>query len=265
MCRLLSMASSVVGPGQRDAVVALQAVHQARPPQHFGVQAFDRQEQDGEVGGVRRAEVALADGLGFGADARLQRARRDVGRGGVGAVLRVEQALVVVARELGIDRQPDRRAVVAAARKPDREVHPLVAARLGFDLLGVLLGRQHLLEQGLELHFAEHAARLDVGQHALQVAHALRQRLHFAQALVHLLQPVGHLLETLAQPRLQRGLQFFVDGLAHLVELGGVGLLQQGQLRLQRAAHFGHAPRVRFAQVLQLQRQACPTASSAAG
>ena len=101
--------------------------------------------------------------------------------------------------------------------------------------LRVLLVREHLFEQRLELHFAEHAARLDVGQHALQVADALRQRLHLAQPLVHLLQPVGHLLEAFAQPRLQRGLQLLVDRAAHLLELGGVGLLQHRQLRLQRA------------------------------
>ena len=74
------------------------------------------------------------------------------------------------------------------------------------------------------------------------------QRLHLAQALVHLLQPLGHLLEALAQARVQRGLQLFVHGGAHLVELGGIGLLQLRQLRFQRGAHLGHAPRVGFAQ-----------------
>ena len=44
--------------GQRHAVVALQAVHQAGAAQHLGIEAFDRQEQDREVGGVRRAQVA---------------------------------------------------------------------------------------------------------------------------------------------------------------------------------------------------------------
>jgi hypothetical protein len=127
--------------------------------------------------------------------------------------------------------------------------------RLGLDLASVLLGRQHLLEQRLQLHLAEHAARLDVGQHPLQVAHALRQRLHLAQALVHLLQPLGHLPEALAQPGLQRGLQLLVDRLAHLVELGGVGLLQDGQLRLERGADLGDAARVLLREVLQLVRE----------
>jgi hypothetical protein len=172
-----------------------------------------------------------------------------------GAVLGVEQALVVVARELGVHRQPHRRAVGAAAGKADREVHALVAARLGLHLLRILLRGQHLLQQRLQLHLAEHAARLHVGQHALQVAHALRQRLHLAQPLVHLLEPVGHLLEAVAQPLLERGLQLLVDGLAHLVELGRVGLLQLLQLRVQRGAHFAQPPGIRFAQALQLHRE----------
>ena len=64
---------------------------------------------------------------------------------------------------------------------------------------GVLLGRQHLFEQGTQLRFAKHATRFDVGQQVLEVAHALRQRMHLAQALVHLLQPLGYLRETLRQ------------------------------------------------------------------
>jgi len=62
------------------------------------------------------------------------------------------------------------------------------------------------------LCLAKHAARLHVGQQVLEVAHALRQRLHFTQTLVHLLQPLGHLLKAFAQTGLQRRLQLFVYG-----------------------------------------------------
>jgi hypothetical protein len=47
---------------------------------------------------------------------------------------------------------------------------------------------------------------------------------------VHLLQAVSDLLETLAQPCFQRALELFVDGPAHFIQLGGVGLLQLRQL-----------------------------------
>ena len=115
-----------------------------------------------------------------------------------------------------------------------------------------MLGGQHLFEQRLELHFAEDAARLDVGQHALQVADAHRQRLHFAEPLVDLVQPVGHLLEALAEARFERALQLLVDRPAHLVELGRVRLLQLRELRFHRRAHFRQPPSIRFAQPLQL-------------
>jgi hypothetical protein len=75
----------------------------------------------------------------------------------------------------------------------------------------------------------------------LEVAHALRQGVHFAQAFVHLLQPVGHLFEALAQAGLQCGLEFFVHRLAHFIELGGVALLQLGQLGFHGAAHLRQA------------------------
>ena len=89
----------------------------------------------------------------------------------------------------------------------------------------------------------------------LEVAHALRQRLHFAQALVHLLQPLGHLFEALAQTRLQRGLEFFIHRGTHFIKLGGVGGLQLGQLGFQRLANLGHTPRVGLGHLAELGGQ----------
>ena len=90
--------------------------------------------------------------------------------GPVGLLLRLQQPLVVLARELAVDRQPERLAVVAPARQLDRELDPRAARRHGLDVGGVLLDGEHLLEQAGELHLAEHAARLDVVQHAAQRA-----------------------------------------------------------------------------------------------
>ena len=114
---------------------------------------------------------------------------------------------------------------------------------------------EDLFEQAGQLRFAKDAARFHVGQQVLEVAHALRQRVHFTQAAMHLLQPFGHLPEALAQALLQRGLQFFIDGAAHFVQFFGVALLQTGQLLLQGAAHFLQAAGVVFAQRLQLRGQ----------
>ena len=97
----------------------------------------------------RRFSIARADLL-------------DAGR--VGALLRLDQALVVLARKLAVDRQPERRAVVAPARQLDRELDARAGAGHRLDVGRVLLEREHLLEQRGELHLAEDAARLDVAR-----------------------------------------------------------------------------------------------------
>ena len=104
----------------------------ARPgrAQHLGVQAFGRQEQDREVGGVRRRDVLVADRPAPRRAGASRAPRRAASAAGASArSMRVLQALVVVERELGVDRQPARRAVVAAAGQADRELDALVAAR----------------------------------------------------------------------------------------------------------------------------------------
>ena len=177
--------------------------------------------------------------------------------------LGVEQAFVVFVGKLGVNRQPERRAVVRFARQLDGEVHHVFAARPGGHLGGVLLAHKHLFQERSELRLAKNAARLDVGEQMLEVAHALGQGLHFAQAFVHLLKLVGHLLETCAQARLQSGLELFVHRGAHLIEFGGVGGLQLGELGVQRLAHlgqgagtgftqFGNTPGVGFTQAREL-------------
>ena len=88
-----------------------------------------------------------------------------------------------------------------------------------------------------------------------EVAHALRQGLHLAQTFVHLLQPVGHLFEALAQTGLQGALQLFIHSSAHLIEFGCVADLQLLQLGVQGGADFGQATGVGLAHVLQLARE----------
>ena len=237
---------------QRNAVSALQPLHQVGPAQHFGIQPFGRQEEDREVGGVRRRDVLFLDGFRLQPDARFQGSTGQLCGHRVGALLRIEQALVVLVRKLGVDRQPQRIAFCSAAGQPDCEVHRVTAAWPRCNLCSVLVDGEHLLQQGPELRLAEDAARLHVSEQVLEVAHALRQRLHFTQSLVYLLEPVGHLLEAFAETRLQGALQLFVDGLAHLVKLGGVALLKLRKLRFHRRPHLGQTARVRLRQALQL-------------
>ena len=92
-------------------------------------------------------------------------------------------------------------------------------------------GDQAVLPQRVGAHHRRQPTqrRLTVG-----LADAGGQLLHLAQAPLHLLQPLGDQLEGIAQPGFQRRLQLLVHGLAHLVELGGVGGLQLRQLLLQQ-------------------------------
>src|SRR3546814_14604857 len=109
-------------------------------------------------------------------------------------LLRGDQAFVVLARKLRVDRQPDRRIVLAAAGQADRAVDGLAAAGLGRDLPRKLLGGEDLFEDAFELYFAPATACLDVAEPALEIADTIGERLHFPQTLVHLLEPTADTL-----------------------------------------------------------------------
>src|SRR3546814_6389597 len=91
--------------------------------------------------------------------------------------------------------------------------------------------------------FRAGAAGLDVAEHALEVAEADRQLLHLAQAALHRFQELGDELERRVQAGVERGLQLFIDGGAHLLELRCVVGLQLLQMRLERGAHLADALR----------------------
>ena len=76
----------------------------------------------------------------------------------------------------------------ALARQLDRVLDPVRAARHRRDILGILAGGQQFGQNRAELHLAQNAAGLDAGKHLFQPAHIGGQRLHLAQALVHLLE-----------------------------------------------------------------------------
>jgi hypothetical protein len=90
------------------------------------------------------------------------------------------------------------------------------------DIARVLVGREDLLEDVAERHLAPGSPRFDIAEDTLQIADASRQRLHLADALVHSGQRFVDHLERRAEPLLQRSLELFVDGLAHLLEFLGI-------------------------------------------
>ena len=97
--------------------------------------------------------------------------------------------------------------------------------------------REDLLEQRAQLDLGPGAARLDVGEHALEVADAGREALHLPQPLLHRLELVADELERLAEALLERGLELLVDGDAHLLELLLVAGLELDQPRVHGGAH----------------------------
>ncbi len=210
-----------------------------------------------EIGRVRRRHVLLADRQRLLAQPLLDRARVQLDAGAVGRFLRLDQPLVVVARELAVDRQPERRAVVAPARQLDRELDPRVRARHRLDVGRVLLDREGLVEKRLELHFAEHAARLDIAEHAAERADVARQLLHLADAAVHLLEAGGDQGEALAEALLERRVQLLVDGRADLLELLLVVGLDRAEPRLDRRLHLRHPLVERIAREARLLDVRC--------
>ena len=184
-----------------------------------------------------------------------QRLGRGLHSGRVSTVLRLGQTLIVLDRELRVDRQPHRAAIgtgLVLAGQADGELDPFVAVRACGDVLLILLGGEHLVEQGLELDFAPGAARLDVGQHLLQVADAGGQRVHFAEALVHLFQPFAHELERVAEALLKCRVQLLVNRLAHLFELAGVVGLDCPEACFDRDAQLLEALFIALCQPRQL-------------
>ena len=73
---------------------------------------------------------------------------------------------------------------------------------------------------------------------------------------MHLLQPVGHLLEAFAQSGLQRALQLFIHGGPHLVQLFLVAVLQSCQALFHHQAHLTELALVALGHLAQLLVQA---------
>ena len=77
-------------------------------------------------------------------------------------------------RVLGINGQPHR-VLVIAARQAYGKFDQFIAARYGFDVACVLLGRKHVVDNGAQLHLAPGATRFHIRHHTLQVAYAAGQ------------------------------------------------------------------------------------------
>ena len=111
--------------GQIDMVVALQNLHHAAADS-FGVQSLEGQEHDAEFGRMRRCKILVADVLRLAPERQNELLRAGVDLLARAALIGIAQRAVGVARELGVDRQPDRAAVLR--RKANGELDNVAAA-----------------------------------------------------------------------------------------------------------------------------------------
>ena len=116
-------------------------------------------------------------------------------------------------------------------RDPHRKLYATVILGIGGHI-GIIHTRHRLAQNIAQLHLRPGASALYIGKHPIQPVDAFRypggQLLHFAQALVHALQLLGHSLERGIQPGVQGAGQFFVHRLTHLVQLLLIALLHLG-------------------------------------
>ena len=196
-------------------------------------------------------KILVANILCFRFDADFQCFCRSFHPDCVRRFLRLQQPLVIFLRELGVHGQIYR-SRITPPRQHNSELHTLTAPRLRRHIGFQLARRQNLLQQDPQLYFSPHASSLHVGQHFFQVAYTSRQRLHLAQPFVHLFQTITDHLERFAESFLQCGMQLFIDGLPHGLQLAAVILLQRSDLHLHCFPHAFELLLVGLRQMLQL-------------
>ncbi len=227
ICRLLSNAVTVVGPATTTR--CSRCSRSTRPGRRItsACQAFGGQEHHREVRGVRWHDVLVADRFGLHAHRApsWMPCRRTPSASPCSCV---QQALVILARELeSIGSHTGVRCCGPAGARHIATIRRTLTAR-------VLLLGECLLEDVLQLHFAP-AAVLDVGQHALEVAHAGGQLLRLAEATLHLFQALGDQRKELPS-RVSSVDCSFSSTVWRICQLLGVVVLQRAQLFLQRGA-----------------------------
>ena len=74
-------------------------------------------------------------------------------------------------------------------------------------------------------------------EHALEVANAAGEVLHFAETLLHRLESIADELERLTEPLLEGVVQFLVDGATHFVEFAFISFLQLAHALIECAPH----------------------------
>ena len=127
------------GAHHQHAALAADVVDQPGDARDLGIERVGRQIEHGEFHRDRRVDVFRGDLLRLVAHAPLQHARGAALRLDIARLRGGQQALVVLHRELGIDRQ--QRADLAAHRHLHRELDRVVALRADLAVRFVLADR----------------------------------------------------------------------------------------------------------------------------
>ena len=106
-----------------------------------------------------------------------------LGRFSIPRFTRVFNLLIILDRELRVNRQPHALALVLAGQF-NRKLHTVIALGARSDIFFVMIGN-HIGENRPQLHFSECAAGLNVSEHAFKFTHLPCDRSHFTQARFH--------------------------------------------------------------------------------
>jgi hypothetical protein len=207
-----------------DAAVLLDVGLQAGAADDFSVEAFGGQEHDGVGHGGGGIDVFVADELALRADGAFEGFAGSGDFIGCAALVDVFESLPVFAGEFGVDGEED--AGTVAVGELEGVFDGFGGAGFDAGVLEVLLGGEHLFELLAEEELTDAAAGLDVGEDFFEVADAGGQFLHLAEAFLDCAEVGGDLAEGFCEAGLEGGVELFVDGLAHLFELGGVGFVE---------------------------------------
>ena len=132
---------------KHHAMHMVQFIRKPGATEQFGVQTFGWYKEDRKVRGVRRIDVLAANVLCETTHRISERLLRFLNSLFVGAILRIEQALVIILWKLGVDWQPERHAsITRRTRHSHCKFHAFVAAGRGFHIACQLIKREKLLK-----------------------------------------------------------------------------------------------------------------------
>ncbi len=208
------------GAGDGDLAFGLQFGLEAFAAHDFGVEALGREEHDSVGGCDGLFDVLFADAPAFGTDGGLEGPAGGGDLFGRAGLIGGLEAFEVFAGKLGVDGHESFPGVSGEA---NGELNDLVGVALDPGIADELGGGEHLLEEHAELDLGEAASGFDVGEDAGEAVDAFGELGHLAEAGVDFGELVGDLSEGLGEPGVEGGVEFFVDGGAHLFKLAGVG------------------------------------------